>query len=202
MNIGILGGTFNPIHFGHTFIANYVMDYMKFDKIMFIPSGIPPHKDYVIDKNHRKAMVELAIKSNYDFLINFYEMEKEDYSYSYETVSYLLKEYKNDKFYYIIGQEAFMLFDKWYKFEELSKLITFIVVTRGEKIKSELQKKFIKYDVDMCFLDTPNIEISSTDIRNRVKENRSIKYFVDEKVENYIIKNNLYKLENEKGVYI
>ena len=158
MNIGILGGTFSPIHYGHTFIANYILDFMDFDKILFIPSGKPPHKNNVIKKEHRLRMVELAIKDNPKFELDDFEIQKNDYSYTYDTLNYLMSKNKNDKFYFIID----MLLSMY----DSSKL---------------------------HFINTPIINISSTDIRNRVSQNKSIKYYVNGDVEQYIISNKIYK---------
>lgn len=194
MNIGILGGTFNPIHYGHTFIANYVLDYMELDEIMFIPSGNPPHKDkqIVIDKIHRKNMVELAIKNNNKFSMNSIEIDKEGYSYSYDTLTALIEKNPNSNFYYIIGQDAFIFMDKWYRYKELFEIANFIIVTRGEEIKNKIEDMYKEQNAKMIFVNSPMIDISSTQIRQRLKYNKSIKYFVNEDVEEYILKNKLY----------
>lgn len=194
MNIGILGGTFNPIHYGHTFIANYVLDYMELDEIMFIPSGNPPHKDkqIVIDKIHRKNMVELAIKNNNKFSMNSIEIDKEGYSYSYDTLTALIEKNPNSNFYYIIGQDAFIFMDKWYRYKELFEIANFVIVTRGEEIKNKIEDMYKEQNAKMIFVNSPMIDISSTQIRQRLKYNKSIKYFVNEDVEEYILKNKLY----------
>ena len=191
MNIGILGGTFSPIHYGHTFIANYILDFMDFDKILFIPSGKPPNKNNVIKKEHRLRMVELAIKDNPKFELDDFEIQKNDYSYTYDTLNYLMSKNKNDKFYFIIGQEAMLQMKTWYRCEDVLKLTDFIVVTRGTQIKDMLLSM---YDSSkLHFINTPIINISSTDIRNRVSQNKSIKYYVNGDVEQYIISNKIYK---------
>lgn len=189
-----MGGTFNPIHYGHIFVANYVMDYMNLDRIVFIPSGNPPHKnnEEVIDKNHRKKMVELAIKDNFKFYIDSIELEKEGYSYSYDTITYLKNNNPYDKFFYIIGQDAFLLIEQWYKYKKIINITHFLVVTRGMKLKARMQDIQKKHNINMTFIDTPIIEISSTQIRKRVKEKKTIKYFVNEDVEKYILQNSLY----------
>lgn len=189
-----MGGTFNPIHYGHIFVANYVMDYMNLDRIVFIPSGNPPHKnnEEVIDKNHRKKMVELAIKDNFKFYIDSIELEKEGYSYSYDTITYLKNNNPYDKFFYIIGQDAFLLIEQWYKYKKIIDITHFLVVTRGMKLKAQMQDIQKKHNINMTFIDTPIIEISSTQIRKRVKAKKTIKYFVNEDVEKYILQNSLY----------
>lgn len=192
MNIGILGGTFNPIHYGHLFIAQYILDFMDLDKILFIPSGNPPHKNGVIDKNHRLNMTVLAISDNERFEIDEFEVQKENYSYAYDTLNYLNEKYYNDKLYYIIGQDAMIDFDKWHRYQEVGTMVDFIVVTRGGILTQKLKDLYA--DVNMIFIDTPVIEISSTDIRNRILNKKSIRYFLSEKVEKYICKNNLYEV--------
>lgn len=193
MNIGVLGGTFNPIHYGHLFIAQYILDFMNLDKILFIPSGNPPHKYGVIDKNHRLNMTMLAVRDNEKFEIEDFEIQKDNYSYAFDTLNYLNKKYRGDKIYYIIGQDAMIDFDKWHRYEEVGTLVDFIVVTRGKVLTQKLKALYSK--VNMIFVDTPVIDISSTDIRNRILNKKSVKYFLSENVEKYVHENNLYKVE-------
>lgn len=193
MKIGIFGGTFNPIHFGHIFIAEYMADYMNLDKVIFIPSGIPPHKENFVDKSHRAKMVELSIEGNDKFEMSDYEISKVGKSYTFDTVTYFMENNQECEFYYIIGQDAILLLDKWYKYKALMKIVKFLVVTRGQDVKSQIEEKYGNSE-HITFIDTPSIEISSTQIRRRVKENRSVKYFVKDEVNKYIEDNSLYKL--------
>lgn len=136
-------------------------------------------------------MVELAIKDNPKFELDDFEIQKNDYSYTYDTLNYLMSKNKNDKFYFIIGQEAMLQMKTWYRCEDVLKLTDFIIVTRGTQIKDMLLSM---YDSSkLHFINTPIINISSTDIRNRVSQNKSIKYYVNGDVEQYIISNKIYK---------
>lgn len=190
MKIAFFGGTFNPVHYGHVFVANYLLELMELDKVVFVPSGLPPHKKNCIDKNHRSNMVSLAISGNENFSMSDYEIKKEGLSYTFDTMKHFNSKLPNDELYYIIGQDAFLLFDQWYRKDELIDLVHFIVMTRGKNMKDEITQRYGTKNIS--FADTPNIEISSTDIRHRVQSGRSIKYFVSERVEEYIRQNNLY----------
>ena len=149
MNIGILGGTFNPIHYGHLFIAQYILDFMNLDKILFIPSGNPPHKNGVIDKIHRLNMSILAISDNERFEIDEFEVQKENYSYAYDTLNYLKEKYVEDKLYYIIGQDAMIDFDKWHRYQEVGTMVDFIVVTRGEIFTQKLKELYTNVNMQL-----------------------------------------------------
>lgn len=185
MNICIFPGTFNPIHHAHLMMANFALTKYKFDKIIFIPSYIPPHKN--VNKNladHRYEMVKLAIKQNPKFEISDIEYKSESPSYSLITVKKIIEQYKlENRLNFIIGTDAFSQIKTWYKAEELKDLVHFIVFPRGEvENLKELQDE--GWDFELTEME--HIDISSTDIRN----GKHIK--TDEKVKDYIKNNGLY----------
>jgi nicotinate-nucleotide adenylyltransferase len=199
-SIGIMGGTFNPIHMGHLLAAEEVKNKINLDKIIFIPTGNPPHKkskDIVLSK-HRLEMVKLAIIDNVSFSASDIEIVREGKTFSYDTLIELHNLYENSVFNFIIGYDTLKEIDTWKKIHEVCKLCTFIVVNRNNEYSEmllEIEKKKERYNAKIEVVDIPNIEISSTDIRERLMQSKSIKYLVPQTVENYIFTNSLYKQE-------
>jgi len=193
MKLCVFAGTFNPIHNAHLAMGSYVLEHFNFDKILFIPAFKPPHKDY--DENlseHRLNMVRIAVEDNPKFEISEIEFERDEKSYTYDTIRELYKKYDTaEKISFIIGTDAFGQIETWYKTEELKNLIDFVVFIRENDIVdfSKLKEKGYNY----TFANMKHIEISSTDIRERIKQGLSINNFVPRKVEEYIIENGLYK---------
>ena len=182
-SICIFPGTFNPIHDGHIKMAQFALKKYNFDKIIFIPSYIPPHKEIDSElSEHRFKMVELAIKENPQFEISDVEYQSEGKSYSLITVKKIIEQYCiNGRLNFIIGTDAFAKIDTWYKAEELKDLVHFIVFPRrGEDIEGVSEG----WDYELTEMDF--VDISSTEIRNRIKTATS--------VEGYIEKNGLYKI--------
>lgn len=187
MNICIFCGTFNPIHQAHLNIAEFALEDYGFDKIIFIPAYIPPHKS--INKElayHRYKMVQLAIENNPKFEISDVEYNSEGKSYSLITVKKILEQYKIDgKLSFLIGTDAFLKLNSWYKVDELKQLVHFIVFPRCDKINKEDFLYYEQNGYDFELTSMPYLNISSTDIRNHSANNIP-------KVEEYIKKNGLY----------
>ena len=193
MKLCIFSGTFNPIHKAHIKMAEYVLENFGFDKIIFIPAYKPPHKDYAPEMSqHRYNMVKLAIQYNPHFEISDIEYKNEGKSYSYLTALELNKQYKIDgKINFIIGTDAFKKIESWYETDKFKKLVDFIVYIReNEEVDlTHLKNKGYNYKIaKMPFLD-----ISSTELRNRISNGLPIKDLVTEEVEDYINKNELYR---------
>lgn len=193
MKLCIFSGTFNPIHKAHLKMAEYVLANYGFDKIIFIPAYKPPHKDY--DTNmciHRFNMVKLAIQHNPHFEISDIEYQSEGKSYSYITALKLKEQYKTDeKINFIIGTDAFKKIETWYESEKFKNLVDFIVFIReNETVNLEyLEDKGYNFK----FAKMPFIDISSTNLRQKIANGESISNLVTEEVEEYINKNGLYK---------
>lgn len=197
--IGIMGGTFDPIHFGHLFIAQTALDKFTLDNILFIPAGNPPHKNknMITDKYIRMDMVNLAIESNTKFQTSAIEIFKENTTYTIDTIKELQQLYNNRAdFYFITGTDAFIQLDTWKEYIQLLSITKFIVMTRqveNSKILDEKIELFTKeYEGHIYKVEIPTLDISSTDIRKRVKESNSIKYLLPDSVEKYILNNDLY----------
>ncbi|MGO1470576.1 MAG: nicotinate-nucleotide adenylyltransferase [Tissierella sp.] len=199
MKIGIMGGTFNPIHLGHLILSEFIREEALLDKIIFIPTGKPPHKDYstVVDGFHRKTMTKLSIEDNPYFSLSSMELESEHISYTIDTMMKLKEEYKDDDLFMIIGADSLLQIETWEKYDKLLKETNFIVADRlvknSKDLLREIKRLNIKHNVKIKHLQSPIIDISSTKIRNMIKENKSIKYLVKEDVNKYILENNLYK---------
>jgi nicotinate-nucleotide adenylyltransferase len=195
--IGIMGGTFNPIHIGHVIAAQEVLFKMKLDNIIFIPTGNPPHKRQkdLISAEYRYEMVRLAICRNNQFSISDLEIRREGRTYTYDTLAELHKTYYGDKLFFIIGFDTLKDLDSWKRVNDVCKMVSFIVVNRGNstsEIIEEMEDKKKKYSADITLVDIPDIEISSTDIRKRILNGETIKYLVPDEVEAYIRLKGLY----------
>ena len=189
MRIGILGGTFNPIHIGHLILAEEACYKLKLDKILFVPTFRPPHKDMdiPIGAKDRLMMVQLAIEDNPKFEISTFEIDSKKKSYSIDTLKEFRRVYGEDtQLYVITGSDSLKDLFSWKDVNDIFKISKFIVANRpGYPVKD------VPKEVETVVI-TP-IEVSSEDIRRRLKENRSIRYLVPEKVRSYIIDHNLYK---------
>ncbi|HOJ37568.1 MAG TPA: nicotinate (nicotinamide) nucleotide adenylyltransferase [Ignavibacteriales bacterium] len=193
MNIALFGGSFNPIHIGHLITANFVREEYQLKKIIFVPCFINPHKktNYQFeDANHRLNMIKLSIKDNPYFEVNNYEISKSDISFSIDTIKYFYNLYQ-EKIYFIIGYDNYLTLNKWKDINDFSKYCEMIVLTRNNSSFDTNYKP--TDDLIIHFPNTPNIEISSTDIRKRIQVNKSIKYLTSDDVIKYIEKYQLYK---------
>lgn len=194
-----MGGTFDPIHYGHLFIAQTALDKLNLDQILFIPTGKPPHKreNTISHGNKRADMINLAIRSNPSFNISTIEIDRDQISYTIDTVRELRQCYsKETQFYFIMGSDAFEYIETWKEYGKLFKLISFIVMTRQVSKNGLLDEKIKlleeKYHADITKVEIPFLDISSTDIRRRRADGISIKYLLPESVEGYIVDNRLY----------
>ena len=184
--IGILGGTFNPPHTGHLVIANEVLHALGLDKVWFMPNKVPPHKsiDSSVSNSDRLAMLHLAVDDNPDFRIETVELDRNGPSYTYDTIRILKDMYKDDEFYFIIGGDMVEYLPKWHAIDQLLELVKFVGVSRPSfKDQSEY---------DILYAATPQIDISSSMIRERVKAGESIRYLLPDPVREYIEEHKLY----------
>lgn len=197
--MGILGGTFDPIHYGHLLAAEYARHEFALEKILLIPAARPPHKNLetVLDEKHRFRMVEMAIQDNPAMEISFLEKQRAGLSYTIDTVKYFLITYSDASLYFIIGADSLFFMDSWKDIEELATLCTFVVVTRpGYRINPddrELAKLPQTLWENARYLEIPGLDISSSDIRKRVSQGKPIKYLLPPEVEKYIFDIGLYR---------
>ncbi|AFN75676.1 nicotinate (nicotinamide) nucleotide adenylyltransferase [Melioribacter roseus P3M-2] len=190
LKVGIFGGTFDPIHIGHLITTQYVLEKRKLDKIIFVPCHISPHKT---DKNssnpiHRLNMLRLAIEDIPYFDLTDYEIRKGNISYTYDTIVELRKTYANIEL--IIGYDNLVVFDKWHNPDKIVELAKLVVMKRVIDKETGTKNKYFE---NAIILDTPTIEISSSELRERIKNNLPVSFMVPPKVEEYIRKINLYR---------
>jgi len=197
--IGIMGGTFDPIHTGHLVIAEAVRIEYGLEKVVFIPAANPPHKQQsqVTPAKHRYIMTVMATYSNPHFYVSSIEIERPGLSYTIDTVLALIEQYGDKtEIYFITGADTVQDLPTWRNIDHLLDLCYFIAATRPGCVCSidDIIKNFgMKGQERIQRLSTPELEISSTDIRERVRQGKSIKYIVPESVESYILKEGLYR---------
>ncbi len=193
MKIGLLGGTFNPIHYGHLINAEIIRENFQLDKILFIPSKHPVHKDLEgnIPSEDRFNMVKLAIAGNNSFDVSRIEIDRDGGSYTIITIKQLQVFYEKAELYLIIGSDSFNEIGIWKDSKEILQIVPLIVMKRPGYEK--INKKIIETAKEVKFTDNPLIGISSSMIRDNIKNNKTIKYLVPVKVEDYIKKKGLYK---------
>lgn len=188
--VGIFGGTFDPIHNGHLITAQSVKELRNLEKIIFIPAYISPHKQHAkaSSAQHRLNMLKLALDDIPFFGYSDFEIKQHDISYTIDT----LKEFKKiyDEIDLIIGYDNIFSFHTWKDPDEIFKLAKVVVLKRKSSHPIDYVDKYVEAAL---FVETRGIEISATDIRNRVHENLPIHYLVPDSVKDYIYKHNLYK---------
>lgn len=197
--IGIFGGTLNPVHHGHLIVAEVVREKFQLDRVLFIPAGMPPHKTdgEVIAAFHRYNMVECAVETNPYFEASQIEIVRSGYSYTVDTLTALTGMYdKGAEFYFIIGADVVPEIITWKSFTKVFELCSFIAVLRPghqrEIFMEHIDDMKRLYNARIFTADAPLVDISSTNIRERVSAGASIKYLVPLCVEDYILKNGLY----------
>ena len=195
--VGIFGGTFDPIHMGHLIVAETIMDEFHLDKVVFIPAAVPPHKlgRQISPAKHRYMMTMLATCSNPRFQVSDMEMHRQGPSYSRDTLAQLIKEHGSDtEFYFIVGADSVENLHTWNRIDELLTMCHFIGASRPGCMPDmeKIAQRFGPLAEKIHCLETPELEISSTEIRHRVGQKRTIRYIVPETVEQYIYKEKLY----------
>lgn len=196
---GILGGSFNPVHFGHLILAEQVKNNFELDKIIFIPTTDNPLKSKFceVDKFDRFNMTSLAVEDNECFEVSDIEIKNTGYSYTVDTIEKLQSIDSSVKYYFICGADIIFHLERWKEIEKLFECVTFIAAYRTGydtvKLQDEVALLKEKYNADIIIFKTPLIDISSTQIRKRLKENKSVKYLIPEKVYDYIAQKRLYK---------
>lgn len=188
MKIGILGGTFNPIHLGHLILAEEVRQKIELSEVVFVPTNVPPHKDNgeIIPAPHRLKMLRLAIRDNPYFSVSNIEIKKGGLSYTIDTIKELKKIYHEHELFFLIGSDLFKYLNEWKDLKEIIALVKFIVAARpGFPLKN--------LPAYITTIDIRAVGISAFEIRQCIKQNRSFRYLVPEAVRNYILKKGLYK---------
>lgn len=198
-SIGIMGGTFDPIHLGHLLAAEEARERYGLEEVIFVPAGYPPHKEKgeLSHQEHRYLMTIIATINNPIFKVSRVELEAESYTYTVDTVAYFRNLLGPDKkIYFITGADAILDITTWEGYDRLLDMCHFIAVTRPGFSLDHLEEKLKSLDYRLfskiLILSIPGMAISSTCIRRRVKKGKTIKYLTTSGVEQYILKNKLY----------
>ncbi len=201
--VGILGGTFDPIHVGHLIIANQAITQFDLSTVLIMPTNEPPHKaDQVITStSHRNKMVQLAIEDNKYFKLSIIEQERKGTTYTSDTLTLLCQSNPYCRYYFIVGFDSLANIDRWHRPDIIFNSAVILVALRNNETIETVQERISfledKYNGEIHLLNIPNINVSSEFIRKRVVEKESIRYFVPKDVEKYIYVNNLYRLEEK-----
>lgn len=189
MKVGILGGSFNPIHIGHLVLAEDVRQKLKLDKVFFIPVHLPVHKDVkdLLPPSERLKMVRLAIKDNPYFEALDIEIKRKGRSYTIDTLKTLKERYPQvDKFFFIVGSDSLAYLNSWKDIDEVMKLAKFVVASRPNYPLKNLPKNILPLAIE-------SVDISGFRLRQRIKNNESVRYLLPKEVNSYILKKELYK---------
>jgi nicotinate-nucleotide adenylyltransferase len=215
--IGILGGTFNPVHVGHLMVAEDVRGLFALNRVIFVSSSVPPHKDNkgILTPEHRHRMLSLAVEGNPHFGVSSVELDRGGKSYSVDTVAHFRGIYgPESSIYFIVGIDAFVELPTWHDVSKLFPLCKFIVVTRTgtnltesalsflndfgkirvERVSRKETLDLTEENIGVYLVESIRVDISSSDIRASVRAERSIRYLVPQKVEEYIHKKDLFRL--------
>ncbi len=188
--IGIMGGSFDPIHMGHLMMSEYVRSELDLDEVLFMPTGNPPHKQIgILEAEKRLEMVKIAIADNPHFTVSDLEVQKKGISYSVDTVLELKALHPEDEFYFLIGSDLLPQLKSWKRFDELATEIEFVLSIRPgfdtitkEDMVHEIADLKEDYGARVTVIETPLYEISSTQIRQRIRDHRSVRYLVKQEV--------------------
>lgn len=202
--IGVMGGTFNPIHYGHLVTAEEALSQFNLDKVMFMPAGVPPHKSdrEILLPEERYLLTVIATASNPDFVVSRLEIERKGPSYTIDTLAQLQEIFGPDtKVFFITGADAVWEILTWKNAEELVELTEFIAATRPGYSLEKFKKLHVLPEGEgrepgrprVSIMEIPALAISSTDIRRRVREDQPIRYLVPEGVASYIKKSGFWK---------
>ena len=189
MRIAIYGGSFNPMHIGHEKIVDYVLDNLNMDKIIIIPVGIPSHRENNLEQSDTRLKICKEIfKGNKKIEVSDIEIKSEGKSYTYDTLLKLIDLYgENNEFFEIIGEDSLKSLKTWKNYEELLKICKFIVFRRKDDKNIQIDEEFLN-NKNIIILENEYYDISSTEIRNMVKNNENISAFVNKKVKKLIEK--------------
>ena len=213
MRLGLFGGTFNPVHWGHLRSAEEIREMCELEQVIFIPTNISPHKksEEIVSANHRLKMLDLAVERNPHFFTSDVELKRPGKSYSIETIGYFKQAFEEDPtLFFIMGMDAFLEINSWRNYNELFSLCNFIVMTRpryetkelDQVMPARLMKDFVYHPDEMRFAhnsqfsiyfkEITSLDISSHAIRTFIRNGRSIQYLLPEEVERYVRENRFY----------
>lgn len=199
MRIGMYGGTFDPVHLGHLILAETCREQVRLDRIIFIPAGLPPHKQgrEFTPGNARAEMLEFAIAGHAEFSVDRSEIKRSGPSYTVETLRSLRQDHPDDELFLLMGADSLAEFPLWKEPREIATLASLIVVNRGSQAPPDLAGLIPHLGeaavARIELVTMPGIDISASDIRRRAQQGRSLRYLVPRAVERYILEQHLYR---------
>ena len=218
MKVAVFGGTFNPLHVGHAMLADTIVKELGYDKLLFVPTYQPPHKDFakIVSAEHRMAMISrfCEMEGSGHFELETCEIDRGGISYTSDTLEFLTEKYEgklSKKLAFVMGDEVAAEFHKWRNPQRISELADLLIVHRYPDVKAletslydnkptgDYKGDFsVKFDLKnfaypCIYIENPMLPVSSTDIRRRISEGKSFRYLVPPAVFDYIIENGLYK---------
>ena len=198
--IGIMGGTFDPIHKGHLLLGRQALKEYRLDQVWYMPSGQPPHKrDHdITDVKDRLAMVELAVRHDPDFLLSDFETSREGNTYTAQTLRLLKEAYPQHEFFFIIGADSLYEIEYWYHPEKIIGVVPILVADREySREHREIDEQILylkeKYQGEILKLHCREVDVASKEIRQLVRDGHSVENYLPEEVEKYIISHHLYQ---------
>ena len=198
--IGIFGGTFNPIHYGHLIIAENACQQYHLDQVVFLHTGHSPHKPYMGEDMsvHRCRMVECAIADNPRFSISFEEIQNPDVNYTYKTLQVFQEKFPDSELFFILGADSLFDFEYWRNPGEICAQATILAAVRDNLTEQKVDEQIVylqeKYKGQIYRLETPNFNVSSKKLRERIQQGQTIRYMVPREVERYIQEKRIYEV--------
>lgn len=197
--IGIMGGTFDPIHMGHLILGETAYEQLGLDKVFFLPAGNPPHKQNRIGRAtdvQRVEMVRRAIAGNPHFELSLAEMHADGFTYTYRTLEKLQQEHPTTRLYFILGADSLFDFDKWKEPQRISNACTIVAAVRNHLSPNKLEVRLAalhqQFGGSFIKLDTPNLDISSEFIRKRIHLGQTVRYYLPDTVLAYVKNQQIY----------
>ena len=196
--VGIMGGTFDPIHIGHLILAQEAYEQLGLDKVLFIPAGRPPHKRdrHGATDEERIEMIALAIEGDPHFELDLIEMESDALSYTCLTLEKLREAHPDDDYYLILGQDSLESFSTWYRPESIVANAHIVAADRPDcdqsRMQALLEESRRRFNGDFIGIGCPDIQISSHEVREKASGGKSFRYFVPDCVYDYILKKGIY----------
>jgi nicotinate-nucleotide adenylyltransferase len=201
--VGIMGGTFNPIHYGHLFLAENAYEQLNLDQVLFMLSKNPPHKakPEMITDQQRVDMVSLAIRENPHFTLSTLELERDGMTYTADTLTILMKENSDTEYYFIVGADSLFMMQQWKDPQTVFDQCVVVAASRDNVEMQRMQQQVAQlknlFDANIILIEMPTMQIASAMIRERVALRKTIRYYLPDAVITYINNNQLYhkKLE-------
>jgi len=197
----IFGGTFDPIHNGHLHIAYEALKFLNLDKLIFMPTGNPPHK-LKLDKTDayiRRELIKMAVRGEKLFEVSDYEINRKEINYTYKTLEHFVSIEPNTKWYFITGVDCLMELDSWKNVDRILSSANFVVFNRPGYDKDEILKQKIRvekmYSKEILFMDLPLLDISSSTIKKKIQNGENVSFFMPQSVYNTVLELDLYKVK-------